>query len=178
MTEKELIVGCIKEDAVCQKEVFRRFAGKMLSVCRRYARSTQDAEDILQDGFVKVFDKLSSFKDKGSFEGWIRKIMVNTALNHYRKKSWSYESSNTFEILQPSYNSNIVESMSADEIHLLINALPEGYKVVFNMYIIEGYSHREISEALGINESTSRSQLVKARRYLQESIEKSRKTAI
>jgi len=141
LTEKELILGCLREDRAIQKEFFRKYAGKMLGVSRRYARHELEAEDILQDAFVKVFNNLSKFQHKGSLEGWIRRIVVNTALKNFQRKSYT-------------------------------NDLPDGYRVVFNMYVIEGYSHREIAEKLEIGESTSRSQLVKARKMLMNRITK------
>lgn len=170
LTEKELIKGCLREDRDCQKEVFRRYAGKMLTVCRRYAHHRLEAEDILQDAFIRVFDKMGSFKFQGSFEGWVRRIVVNIALKNYQRCRFQREQSGLdgFDHLpeEPSVFSHLHE----EELLNLIAELPEGYRVVFNLYVIEGYSHREISELLGIGESTSRSQLVKARKMLQSRV--------
>ena len=170
LTEKELIKGCLRENRDCQKEVFRRYAGKMLTVCRRYAHHRLEAEDILQDAFIRVFDKMGSFKFQGSFEGWVRRIVVNTALKNYQKCRFQREQSGLdgFELLpvEPTVFSHLHE----EELLNLISELPEGYRLVFNLYVIEGYSHKEISDMLGIGESTSRSQLVKARKMLQSRI--------
>ncbi|UEG50589.1 sigma-70 family RNA polymerase sigma factor [Ferruginibacter lapsinanis] len=180
MTEEQLIKACIKEDAACQKEVFNRFSGRMLGVCYRYARNAEDAEDILQDAFIKVFDKMHQFKFEGSFEGWIRRIVVNTALKKYTLTRYSKEISG-YEIkdkdesaLEPSAYSHLTQK----ELMELVNNLPDGYRMVFNLYVIEGYQHDEIAEMLGIQPGTSRSQLVKARIMLQKQIIQLQKIAV
>ncbi|RMG76528.1 MAG: RNA polymerase sigma factor [Bacteroidetes bacterium] len=177
MTEKDLVKGCIREDRECQKEVFRRYAGKMLTVCRRYARHEMEAEDILQDAFIQVFDKVHTFQFRGSFEGWVRRIVVNTALKTFQKSAYKKE-----QIGIENYPDNPVAPMvfsnlgEADLLNL-VAGLPDGYRVVFNLYAIEGYSHKEIAELLGIGESTSRSQLVKARKMLQSRVLELQKVA-
>jgi len=180
LTEDELIRGCIKEEAICQKEVFHRYAGRMLGVCNRYAQNSADAEDILQDAFIKVFEKIHQFKFEGSFEGWIRRIMVNTALKKYSLRRYEKEVSG-YEIrdrdesgIEPSAYSHLTQKELLD----LINNLPEGYRLIFNLYVIEGYQHDEIAEMLGIQPGTSRSQLVKARNMLQKQILQLRKVAV
>ncbi|MGG9970639.1 RNA polymerase sigma factor [Ferruginibacter sp. SUN002] len=180
MTEEQLIRACIKEDAACQKEVFNRYSGRMLGVCQRYARNAADAEDILQDAFIKVFDKMHQFKFEGSFEGWIRKIVVNTALKKYTLTRYSKELSG-YEIrdrdesvLDPSVYAHLTQK----DLMELINNLPDGYRIVFNLYVIEGYQHDEIAEMLGIQPGTSRSQLVKARMMLQRQITEMQKIAV
>ena len=180
MTEEQLIKACIKEDAACQREVFNRYSSRMLGVCQRYARNTADAEDILQDAFIKVFDKMHQFKFEGSFEGWIRKIVVNTALKKYTLTRYSKEISG-YEVkdsdegtLDPSVYSHLTQK----DLMVLINNLPDGYRVVFNLYVIEGYQHDEIAEMLGIQPGTSRSQLVKARTMLQRQITQLQKIAV
>lgn len=180
MTEDELIRGCIREEASCQKEVFNRYAGRMLGVCNRYARNSADAEDILQDAFIKIFEKIHQFKFEGSFEGWIRRIMVNTALKKYTLRRYEKEVSG-YEIkdkdesaIEPSAYSDLTQKELLD----LINNLPDGYKLIFNLYVIEGYQHDEIAEMLGIQPGTSRSQLVKARNMLQKQILQLRKVAV
>ncbi|MFM2360804.1 MAG: hypothetical protein RLY16_2797 [Bacteroidota bacterium] len=172
MTEEQLIRACNRQDAASQKEVFMRYSSKMLGVCHRYARNTADAEDILQEAFIKVFAKLHQFKFEGSFEGWIRKIVVNTALKKYTLTRYDKEV-NGFELTErdeipadPSAYSHI----SQKEILQLIHKLPDGYRLVFNLHILEGYPHEEIAEMLGIQPGTSRSQLVKARNMLQKQI--------
>jgi RNA polymerase sigma factor (sigma-70 family) len=172
LTEEQLIRACNRQDAASQKEVFMRYSSKMLGVCHRYARNTADAEDILQEAFIKVFAKLHQFKFEGSFEGWIRKIVVNTALKKYTltrydKEVNGYEFTERDEIpADPSAYSHI----SQKEILQLIHKLPDGYRLVFNLHILEGYPHEEIAEMLGIQPGTSRSQLVKARNMLQKQI--------
>jgi len=180
LTENELIRGCIRENAACQKEVFNRYAGHMLGVCQRYARNSFDAEDILQDAFIKVFNKISQFKFEGSFEGWIRRIVVNTALKKYSLRRYEKEVSG-YEIkdrdesgMEPSAYSHLTEKELLD----LINSLPDGYRIIFNLYVIEGYQHDEIAEMLGIQSGTSRSQLVKARSMLQKQILQLQKVAV
>ena len=151
-----------------------------MSVCLRYARSTADAEDILQDAFIKVFDKMHQFKFEGSFEGWIRRIVVNTALKkyslrRYEKEVVGYEIKDKDEsVIEPSAYSDLTEK----ELMHLINMLPSGYKLIFNLYVIEGYQHDEIAEMLNIQPGTSRSQLVKARNMLQKQILELQKIAV
>lgn len=180
LTEEELIRGCIRENAACQKEVFNRFAGRMLGVCQRYARTRDDAEDILQDAFIKVFRKMGQFKFEGSFEGWIRRIVVNTALKkysliRYEKELSGYEVNEQHDQqVDPVAYSQLTEK----DLLALINNLPDGYRVVFNLHVIEGYQHEEIAELLGIQAGTSRSQLVKARNMLQKQILELQKVAV
>ena len=180
MTEDELIRGCLQDDGSCQKEIFNRFAGRMLGVCNRYARNSADAEDILQDAFIKVFDKIFQFKFEGSFEGWIKRIVVNTALKkyslrRYEKEVVGYEIKDSDESgLQPATYSHLTEK----DLLVLIYNLPDGYRLVFNLYVIEGYQHDEIAQMLGIQPGTSRSQLVKARNMLQKQILQLQKVAV
>ncbi|HMG83221.1 MAG TPA: RNA polymerase sigma factor [Ferruginibacter sp.] len=180
MTENQLIKACIREDAASQKEVFDRYSGRMLSVCLRYARSSADAEDILQDAFIKVFDKMHQFKFEGSFEGWIRRIVVNTALKKYSLRRYEKEVVG-YEIKdkdESSIEASAYSDLTAKDLLDLINALPSGYKIIFNLYVIEGYQHDEIAEMLGIQPGTSRSQLVKARNMLQKQILELQKIAV
>jgi RNA polymerase sigma factor (sigma-70 family) len=180
LTEDELIRGCLQEDAACQKEVFNRFAGRMLGVCNRYARNSADAEDILQDAFIKVFDKIFQFKSEGSFEGWIRKIVVNTALKKYSLRRYEKEVVG-YELKDRDENSmdpSAYSHLSEKDLLNLINTLPDGYRLVFNLYVIEGYQHDEIAEMLNIQPGTSRSQLVKARNMLQKQIIQLQKVAV
>ena len=178
MTEKELIKGCLKENRRCQQEVFRLYAGKMLSLCMRYARHRMEAEDILQDAFVKVFDNISKFEGKGSFEGWVRRIVINTALKNYRKKSNRNEHIGLEHHIDIPKDPTVYAQLNEEELLRLVAKLPDGYRMVFNLYAIEGFSHKEIAETLNIQESTSRSQLVKARKMLQQQIIKLQKIAV
>ncbi len=178
VTEQELIQGCIQENKQCQKEVFRRYAGRMLAICLRYARHRLEAEDILQDAFIKIFDKIASFEFKGSFESWIRRIVVNTALKNYRKSSFQYEQIGLEEELDVAIDPVIYNDLHTEELMNLVARLPDGYRIVFNLFAIEGYSHREIAETLNIKESSSRSQLVKARKLLQNMILQTQRVAV
>lgn len=148
----------------------------MLTVCLRYATDRMEAEDILQDAFIKVYRNISQFKFEGSFEGWVRRIVVNTALKYCQKKKMKFDEvqpdSTQAGGLEPSAYTHLNET----EIMKLIHNLPEGYRLVFNLHVIEGYSHEEIAVMLNIKDSTSRSQLVKARRYLQNEILKMQKS--
>ena len=167
MTDKELIDGCIREDRHFQKMLVQRFAGKMMTVCRRYARHQMEAEDMVQETFIKVFDNITSFGFKGSFEGWIRRIAVNIALKKVKKFSFQNEKIGMEKLPEISLDPAVLAQLHEEEILKLIAGLPEGYRLVFNLYVIEGFSHREIAKNLNIEESTSRSQLLKARKMLQ-----------
>ncbi len=181
MTDAELIKGCIREDAACQKSLFNRYASPLLGVCYRYARNREDAEDILQDSFIKIFRKISQYKGEGSFEGWMRRIIVNTALKKYTVSRYSKEFS-VNEVKDPAdADMNDVPAfnhLTEKDLLALINNLPDGYRIIFNLYVIEGYQHDEIAEMLGIQPGTSRSQLVKARHLLQKEIIKMQKIAV
>ena len=151
-----------------------------MTVCLRYARSSADAEDILQDAFIKVFDKMHQFKFEGSFEGWIRRIVVNTALKKYSLRRYEKEVVG-YEIKdkdESSVEASAYSDLTAKELMDLINMLPSGYKLIFNLYVIEGYQHDEIAEMLGIKPGTSRSQLVKARNMLQKQLLELQKIAV
>jgi len=178
VTEQDLIKGCINNDGKCQKELFRRFAGKMLVVCMRYARHRMEAEDMLQDAFIKVFKNLSFFEAKGSFEGWVRKIVVNTALKHIDKKSFTKEQIGGEQDYDPGADPDIFSHLGEKDLLKMVASLPDGYRVVFNLYAIEGFSHKEIADLLEIGESTSRSQLVKARKMLQDMVLNMQKIAV
>lgn len=180
MTDEELIRGCIREDELSQRELFHRYAGKMLGVCQRYARNSMDAEDIVQDAFIKVFDKIKQFKSEGSFEGWIRKIVVNTALKKYTVIRYDKEVSG-FEVTdrnESATEATAFSHLNEKDLLMLINNLPDGYRLIFNLYVIEGYQHEEIADILGIQPGTSRSQLVKARNMLKNKITQMQKVAV
>jgi len=177
-TEKELIKACLSQDRLAQRDIFNMYAGKMMAVCLRYARHRLEAEDILQDAFVKVFTHLSEFEYTGSFEGWVRRIIINTAIKNNQKKSFSHEEIGLEHIKEDSAGPEVFSVLSEEELIKLVSSLPDGYRMVFNLYAIEGFSHKEIGELLNIEESTSRSQLVKARRILQEKVHELYKIAI
>ena len=169
--EQRLIDGCRKGDRKSQKELYDRFAPKMMAVCLRYMGDSELAADTLQDGFVTVFSKLDSFSGEGSFEGWIRRIFVNTALMSLRKNDVLKESDDLETAWGlASESTTALQDLSYKELIRIIAELPPGFRTVFNMYVIEGYSHKEIGEVLGISEVTSRSQLQRARKLLQDKI--------
>jgi RNA polymerase sigma-70 factor (ECF subfamily) len=170
MTEENLIKGCLQEDRECQRELYKRFSGKMMAVCMRYASSRMEAEDMLQEGFIKVFDNIGKFKMEGSLEGWVRRIMVNNAINKIRTNKIKFEELGNVSDDFMQYDKNIIDKMSEQDILKLISQMPQGYKYVFNMYAIEGLSHKEIADNLGIEEASSRSQYAKAKKYLQQQI--------
>jgi RNA polymerase sigma factor (sigma-70 family) len=170
MKEEDLIKGCVSEDRECQVELYNRFASKMMAVCMRYAGSRMEAEDVLQDGFIKVFDNISKFKMEGSLEGWVRRIMVNTSINKIRANKMKFEEIGENVTDFDHHDKTIVEKMSEQDILKLVSEMPKGYRYVFNMYAIEGYSHKEIAGQLGIEEASSRSQYAKAKKYLQQQI--------
>lgn len=171
VTDEELINGCVRGSERAQQALYNQYAGKMYAVCLRYARTPSDAADILQEGFVKVFTKIGQYHFQGSFEGWIRKIMVNTALRTYQRRRYSFEFSGYEQLPEVTVESSALGLLAEGELMAMINRLPEGYRIVFNMVAIEGYAHAEVADALGIQESTSRSQLTKARRWLAEQIQ-------
>lgn len=163
--EKEIIQLAVDNNRSAQQQIYSRFSPKMLSVCRQYIKDMHQAEDVMITAFMKVFLNLNKFENKGSFEGWIRRIMVNECISFIRvdKKVKYVEDENYFE---ESCN-NIESQFSVEEIQFLIDCLPDGYKIVFNLYVIEGYKHQEIATMLGISEGTSKSQLSHARKMLQ-----------
>ena len=180
LTERDLIERSLKGDRISQRDLFDMYSAKMLAVCQRYARHSAEAEDMFQEGFIRVFANLDKFKYNGSFEGWVRRIMINTSLKSIKKKSFKNESIGIedFQEKENKIAPEVFSKLSVDDLLSLIDDLPDGYKIVFNLYAIEGYSHKEIAEALNIEVSTSRSQLVKARRMLQRKIEDLQKIAV
>lgn len=168
----EIIEGCKSNNRKFQEKLYQTFSGKMFAVCLRYAHTHEDAEDIVQEGFVKVFKNISQFRNEGSFEGWIRRIFVHTAIEIYRKnaKMFPIVELTPFRDIQ-NVNSNAIDNMSANELMKMVQSLSAGYRTVFNLYAIEGFTHKEIGEMLGISEGTSKSQMSRARILLQNMIE-------
>jgi RNA polymerase sigma factor (sigma-70 family) len=171
LTDRELIEGCRKKDAKSQRWLFDQFAGKMMTVCRRYARDQKEAEDILQEAFVRVFSSIDQFRFEGSLEGWIRRIFVHTALKAIQQKKVHFSPLDANHETAAAMEADILASLDAEELLRLIRQLPEGYRLVFNLYVIEGYDHNEIAVLLNITPSTSRTQLMKARRQLKDLID-------
>lgn len=165
----ELIKQCADNDRKAQKEIYQLFAGKLFSICLKYSKNKQEAQDNFQDGFIVIFDKIGQFNFKGSFEGWLKRVMINTVLLKYRKK-------NVLDIVTEDIPDEVIVDVDDDEISLdfllnLINDLPDRYRLVFNLYALDGYSHKEISEMLLIAEGTSKSNLARARAILKQKIE-------
>ncbi|MGZ5136141.1 MAG: RNA polymerase sigma factor [Flavitalea sp.] len=173
MNERDLVKQCLRENPEAQRELYERYAKSMLGLCYRYTKSVNDAEDVLQDGFVRVFGNLKQFKFEGELGGWIRRIMVNTALN-FLKRNKKYRDEMFFSEapLHPVTNDNPELLLQAKEIADLIRQLPPGYQAIFNLHAVEGYSHVEIGKMLGISDGTSRSQYARARALLVSWIEK------
>lgn len=173
LSDIQLVKNCLAGKAEAQELLYRRYASRMFGVCLRYAKNKMEAEDIMQEAFIKVYQNLKNFRGDGSLEGWIRRIMVNTSINYY-KSNLKYLQTMDIDDVTPQENFNVdsIDNIGLKTLLRLIQQLPEGYRVVFNMYVIEGYSHKEIAEELGISESTSKSQLSRARKALQAKIEK------
>jgi RNA polymerase sigma-70 factor (ECF subfamily) len=171
-SELLLIKACQAAEPKAQQVVYEKYAGKMYAICKRYIGAEMEAEDVMVEGFLKVFNKINGFEIKGSFEGWIKRIMVNESLMYLRsKKKEGFQVAYDSIIVEPTTNLPTTD-LECDELMEMINSLSLGYKTVFNMYAIEGYSHSEIAKMLNISEGTSKSQLSRARALLQDIIQK------
>ena len=168
-----LIIECLNGSSLAQKKLFEKFAPKMMYLCLRYAKDKESAEDMLQEGFIKVFNNLINYKNNGSFEGWMRKIFVNTALDVLRKEK-EFKLNTSLDDLDYMVSSSELASdtIEAEDLYKMIKELPNGYQVVFNLFAIEGYSHKEIADLLMISEETSKSQYFRARSFLRKKLEK------
>lgn len=171
ISETDLIKGCINRDSHMQEELYNRFAPKMYAVCLRYSNNTDDAQDLLQEGFIKIFKNLDRFRAEGSFEGWVRRVFINTSIEHYRRKVNLFSTSEKEETLIQDSSWNALDKLAEKDIIKLVQELSPGYRTVFNMYAIEGFSHKEIGSILGISEGTSKSQLARAKGILQRKVE-------
>lgn len=167
---ENIVEGCRRKDQLAQKLLYEQFSAKMYGVCLRYSGSPDDAQDILHEGFLKIFDKIGQYQSRGSFEGWIRRIMVNTALEKYRNQYRMTSMQDNQYVYDNQGIEEINENITAKELMQLIQELSPKYKVVFNLYAIEGYSHKEISKMLEISEGTSKSNLSRARSILQNKV--------
>jgi RNA polymerase sigma factor (sigma-70 family) len=168
--DNELIEGCKRHDQHAQRFLYEHFSGKMFALCCRYVKDKMEAEDVLITSFTKIFDRISQFKNEGSFEGWIRRIVVNESLTYLRRnKSMYLETDLEAAEREPDYD-QLENQLEAEDLMKLIAGLPAGYRIVFNMYAVDGYSHKEIADQLGITESTSKSQLSRARVALQKAL--------
>ena len=169
MTEEAILIGCLNNDAIAQRELYNRYSPKMLAVCYRFAHNREDAEDMLQEGFVKVFLQMYSFENRGAFEGWIRRIVVHTCINILKKNKKFNESVNIIHATGVQIREDSVPAIiQAKQVVECIRMLPIGYRTVLNLYAVEGYSHREIANILDIEESTSRSQFTRAKAMLED----------
>lgn len=171
----EIIEGCVNGDSKSQQAVYQKFYGRMLGACMRYAKDREEARDILQDGFLKVFTNIRSYTGTGSFEGWIRKVIINTALDYIRKNKKlvqyadsDYVEENAEEIIDDESNGQL--DISAEEIMKAVQQLPTAYRTVFNMFVVDGFSHQDIADQLGINIGTSKSNLSKAKMHLKRTL--------
>lgn len=177
--EKKIIKGCIKGDRRSQQQLYEAFYGKMMAVCLRYAKDDDIAQDVCQEAFLKVFNKLDKFEDRGSLEGWIRRIMVTTSIDYIRKDKNNIADVEIEKVIEDETNNpldeqddSIFDGLSFDVIKEYMQKLTPAYRSVFNLYVIEEYSHKEIADMLGISVGTSKSNLAKAKRNLRSEIEK------
>ena len=172
MTEAQLIERCSKNDITAQTELYNRFARRMMGICLRYSENRAEAQDLLQDGFLKVFQKISTFKGEGTLDGWIRRIMINTALDNIRRKDNEKDRVEfEEETLWNGDDNGIIPAISAKELLRDIQNLPRGYRTAFNLFAIEGYNHKEIGEMMGVTETTSKTQYLRARLHLQRTLQ-------
>ncbi|MFK7906089.1 MAG: RNA polymerase sigma factor [Chitinophagales bacterium] len=171
---QELLAGCIRGERMYQKELYHKYYGRMMGVCMRYTNNREEAKDVLNEGFMKVFKNLARYKPNHSLEAWIKRIMINTSIDHYRKnKKLRNNVDIEYASTKPAEgNVNIISQLSAEEILKLVQRLTPAYRTVFSLYVIEGYNHREIGEKLGVSEGTSKSNLAKARGKLRAMIAK------
>ncbi|RYY61259.1 MAG: sigma-70 family RNA polymerase sigma factor [Chitinophagaceae bacterium] len=175
MTEEALLHGCLKNDASAQRELYNKYSSKMLAVCYRYAHNREDAEDMLQEGFIKVFLQIHTFENRGAFEGWVRRIIVHTCINILKKNKKFNDSVDIIHATGLQVREESIPAIvQAKQVVECIRLLPIGYRTVLNLYAIEGYSHREISKMLDIEESTSRSQYTRAKSMLEDILVKKR----
>lgn len=170
LEEQKLIKACINGELLAQKKLYNLYASKFFAVALRYSKNREEAEDILQDAFIKIFDNLQQFQFKGSFEGWMRRIVVNTAIEYYRKSLIGFKDAVEFEsIVVQDFD---IQTYDYEQLVNLIQELPIGYRTIFNLYAIEGYTHIQIAEILNISEGTSKSQFSRARSILKEKVNK------
>ncbi|TAE38128.1 MAG: sigma-70 family RNA polymerase sigma factor [Sphingobacteriales bacterium] len=169
-TLTQLLEGCKANNRLMQEMLYQQYATKMMAICMRYAKDKMEAEDVLQIGFIKIFKEIASYRGEGNFEGWMRKIMVNTAIESYRKNLRFLNVVSLDDAFEHATTGFDCSNLAMQDLLKLIQKLADGYRLVFNMYVIEGYSHKEIAATLGISESTSKSQLSRARAILQQEI--------
>lgn len=173
MTDEIIIKGCLKQESKAQKALYDKYSPMLFGICLRYASSRAEAEDLLQLGFIKIFRKLNKYKPTGAFKGWLYRVMVNVALEQIRKKSLTTHALHTHEVdYLLAQREQGLDKLLEQDVLKMVQQLPDGYRLVFNMYVIEGYAHKEIADILGISEATSKSQLSRAKAALRKLIEK------
>lgn len=170
INDSDLIRGSLAGDRKMQELLYQKYAPKMYAVCLRYAGNNDDAQDLLQEGFIKVFRNLDKFRNEGSFEGWLRRVFVNTSIEHYRRKVHLNSISEKEEVGIEDASVSVLDQLAERDIVKLVQELSPGYRAVFNLYVIEGYSHKEIADMLNISEGTSKSQLARAKAILQKKV--------
>lgn len=171
MSEQELLEGCRKGERRAQKALYDKFSSKMFGVCKRYVKTIENAEEVMVEAFCKIFQKIDLYSGQGSFEGWIRRVVINEALMFLRKNYRFNEHIDITEVPVQAVHVTIEDELSAAEIMLLLEQLPTGYRTVFNLYVLEGFKHKEIAELLGISINTSKSQLILAKKRLRDLVE-------
>lgn len=169
-SETDLLRACKKQNAKAQRMLYDKYSPLMLGLCRRYVKGELEAEDVMINGFMKVFSKINTFEEKGSFEGWMKRIMINESLGYIRKNKAMYLETDIEAADKEPDLDKLSTALEAKDLLRMINELPSGYRTIFNLYAIEGYSHKEIGKLLGINENTSKSQLSRARMHLQKKL--------
>jgi RNA polymerase sigma-70 factor (ECF subfamily) len=167
-TIEDLVKRCKANERKAQELLYKQFASKMLGVCLRYATDRMEAEDMLQNGFIRVFQKMADYRGEGSFEGWVRRIFVNTAIEHFRRKTYQQPITERHENTVEGKYLSVLDDLAEKDIMKLIQELSPGYRTVFNLYVVEGYTHKEIGDLLNISEGTSKSQLSRAKVVLQD----------
>lgn len=173
MTDKQIIKGCLEGNKYAQRMLYQKYKVPLFGVCMRYAKDRMEAEDFLQDGFIKIYKDLYQYKPTGALGAWMRRVMVNTALQHIRKRKMKFVDNELLQIADKyKTEDDILGQLRAKELVKMVQQLPSGYRAVFNLYVIEGYSHKEIAKELGITASTSKSQLSRAKAVLRKMIEK------
>lgn len=170
-SEDQIINGCVVGDRTAQQTLYSRYSPKMFAICLRYAKDYHSAEDILQEGFIKVFRYISNFRREGSFEGWMRRIFVNTAIEHLRKAVSLYSIVDDEDKPMDIVDESSFDDLDYQDLLGMVQSLSPGYRTVFNLYVVEGYSHKEIAKLLNISEGTSKSQLARARTILQKKVQ-------
>lgn len=173
-TLEQIIQGCQKNQKKAQEALYKMYAPQLFSLCVRFTKTQEDAEDVFHEAFMKVFDKIIDYQGTGSFEGWLKRVFINASINSYhrykrdKERFFSYDDTEAEKWVENDVD--IIENLSVDELYSLVNLLPQGYKLVFNLYVVEGYAHKEIAEMLEISEGTSKSQLFKAKNMLKKMV--------